>query len=444
MGETDSFVAVSRTAVEAASAVCSNEQFAELESAIFNFTPDWERRRRMVGRTRLALLRALAQERIGQATRLQIRELERRFPDAPERGAPQSPVDDGTTKWAGPPISPEAQRRMADDHWLSAMSKYTSDEPTLRDGRFVGGAPELAWELSKLVSEGPARFAALADRMEATLPTTYFEAILRGLTRSERGPGRPGSLEQVCSVLRRIAVLGVPVPGREVALAIETVSDEALPDDIEQMLCSIALDDPDPEEDMWRESGDSRDLAHQAINSARGTAAHGFGSIALRSTKAGGTVSKRTVERLAVDNVLAVRSVAVECLLAILDVHRCDALACFDRLASGADPLLGTDTVERFVRHAMFRDYPAMRPTLLRMLTIISSLPQSEAGARQVTLAGLWLEEAREDAGSGASDMGEDAQDRELPSIYAFNTSRTRPSGAECERCLLNVVHGRL
>ena len=427
----DAFAPVSRIAVAAASTSCSDDSFVELESAILDFTPDRERRRRTVGRTRLALLRALAPERIGDATRRQILELQRRFPEATEHGAPEPPSEDDIIQSVGAPIPAEAQRRMADDHWLSAMSKYTSDEPTLRDGRFVGGAPELAWELSKLVSEGPARFAALADRMEATLPTTYFEAILRGLTRSERGPGRPGSLEQVCSVLRRIAVLGVPVPGREVALAIETVSDEALPDDIEQMLCSIALDDPDPEEDMWRESGDSRDLAHQAINSVRGAAAMALARLLFADRGRWDSV-KPTIERLVVDPVLVVRGVAVDCVRAVLDDHRCDAFAYFDRLVAGAEPLLGTERVEHFVHYAMFRDYPRIRSTLSSML--ISSLPAAvRAGARQVALAALWLDEARDDSGR-VLEAGEDAR-AGAAEIYAQYLSN-ETVGAECEQHL--------
>ena len=429
--ETDSFVAVSRTAVEAASAVCSDEQFAELEGAILNFTPDWERRRRMVGRTRLALLRALAQERIGQATRLQIRELERRFPDAPERGAPQSPVDDVTAKWAGPPISPEAQRHMSDDQWLSAMAKYTNDSPSLRDGNFVGGARELSWELMTLVREDPARFATLANRMDATHPTTYFEAILRGLTRYDQAPGRPGTLEQVCSVLCRIAELRVPVTGTNVALAIETLSDEVLPDDITRMLCRLALEDPDPKEDDWQGSDDSRDPIHQAINSARGAAAGALAQLLFADGNRWASL-KPTVEQLVVDRVLAVRSMAVDCLLAVLDVHRCDALTCFEKLAVGAEPILGTDTVERFLNYAMFRNYPAIRPILLTMLRS-SQTDVTEAGARQLTLAALWIEEAQEDSRLVFA-MGEDSRVG-AAKIYALNLSN-ETVGAECEQHL--------
>ena len=430
----DAFAAVSRIAVVAASTSCSDQSFVELESAILDFTPDWELSSRMVGRTRLALLRALAPERIGQASRRQILELERKFPEATEQGAPEPPSEESPVKSVGSPIPAEALRRMADDHWLSAMAKYTGDQRSERNGDLVGGAAQLAWELRKLVRDDPARFATLADRMDGTHPTTYFEAILSSLTRNERGPGRPGTLGQVCSVLRRISELGIPVQGREIAHAIATLSDEAVPNDIVQMLCRVALQDPDPVADNRQDTDDSWDPIGQAINSARGTAAHALAQLLFVDQGRWDSL-KATVEQVAVDNVLAVRSVAVECLLAILDVHRCDALACFDRLASGAEPLLGTDTVERFVRHAMFRDYPAMRPTLLRMLR--SSEPAAaEAGARQVTLAGLWLEEAREDAGLVLG-MGEDARIG-AARIYAFNLS-DETVGAECERCLLTL-----
>ena len=128
MGETDLFVAVSRTAVAAASSVCSDESFAELENAILRFTPDWEQKNRQVGRTRLALLRALAQERIGQTAHRQIQELERRFPDAPERGAPQ-PTTQRIVRsrgWA-PQFQQTLCRTCRMTNWLSAMAEYASD-----------------------------------------------------------------------------------------------------------------------------------------------------------------------------------------------------------------------------------------------------------------------------------------------------------------------------
>ena len=426
----DAFAAVSRIAVAAASTSCCDESLVELESAILDFTPDWELSSRMVGRTRLALFRALAPDRIGEATRRQILELQRRFPEAAEDGAPEPTADDDLLQPVGPPIPVEAQRRMSNDHWLSAMATYTGGERTERDGRFVGGASELAWELSKLVREDPARFAALANQMDAMLPTTYFEAILRGLTHSDQGAGRPGTLDQVCRVLRRIAELGISVHGKDVAHAIATLSDEALPDDIVEMLCHIALEDPDPAEDNWQSDDETAPVA-QAINSARGAAAVALARILFTDGSRWSSL-KPTVERLATDRVLAVRSVAVDCLLAVLDVHRSDALSCFENLADGAEPILGTDTVERFLNYAIFRDYPAIKPTLVRMLSCSLPAP-AQAGARVVSLAALRLDEARDDVRL-VLEAGEDARVG-AAKIYAQHLP-DETVGAECEQRL--------
>ena len=430
--ETDSFVAVSRTAVAAASITCSDEAFAELERAILNFTPDWEWQAGSADRTRLALLRALTPERIGEPTHGLVQELEGRFPEATERGAPEPPTDEDTIQSVGPPIAADVLRRMSDDQWLTAMAQYDSDRATVRDDRFVGGSLELSWELTTLVRKYPARFAALVDRMHSPHhPPIYFQAILTGLTRSESGRGRPGGVEQVCSVLRRIADLDVPVPGRDVALAIGTLADEGVPDDVVQMLCRLALEDPDPKEDDWQGSDDSRGPIHQAINSARGAAAGALAQLLFADGNRWASL-KPTVEQLVVDRVLAVRSMAVDCLLAVLDVHRSDALTCFQRLATEAVRILGTNKVERFLRYAIFRDYPAIRSILLSMLRA-SQPTVVRAGARLVTLAELWLDEARNDADL-LPQTGEDAR-MGAAKIYAEYVAN-ETVGTECEQHL--------
>ena len=431
MGETDAFAAVSRTAVAAASSVCSQKSLIELESAVLHFTPSWERDDRFVGRTELALLRALPQERIGETARRRIQELERRFPEASERGAARPPTEEHGFQAVGPPIPAENQVRMSDDHWLSAMAKYTNYRSTVRGGRFVGGAMELSRGLERSVRENPGRFSSLATRMEATLQPIYFEAILRGLTVEEEGSGRSGTVEQVYLVLRTIMELGVQVHGQEIARAVGSLAEAALPDDIVQMLARVALDDPDPESDKWQETGSFGDPVTQAINSARGEAAMALARL-LFADRGRWTRLKPTIQRLVKDPVLAVRSVAVESLLAILDAHRRDALACFQRLAEGADPILGVQYIDRFLQYAIFRDYPAMRPILLRMLE--SSQPDTaRAGVRHIALAALWVDEARED-GDRLLEIGEEARVG-AASVYANNLSN-ETVGRECERRL--------
>lgn len=431
LGESDIFVAVSRTAIAAASSASSDESLTELENAILRLAPDWERENRQVGRTRLALLSALAPERMGEVARSRLRELERRFPNAPKHGATQPQTQRNVVQMVGPPISAEAQRRMSDDNWLSAMAEYTSDRSTIRNGRYVGGALELSRGLTALVREDPARFAGLADRMSAIHPPVYFQAILGGLTDNQEGSGRPGTLEQVCLVLRRIMGLRIFANGGDIARAVGSLANESLPDDIVQMLCQVALDDPDPATDSWQDFDAEMGPINHAINSARGAAAQELARLLFADTGRWNSL-KPTIERLVGDDVLSIRSTAVDCLRAILDVHRSDALALFQNLAEGADSILGTNNVETFVHHVVFRDYSAIRPILLRMLK--SSQPAAvRAGARQVALAALWIDEARGDERI-VLEMGEEARSG-AASIYAKNVS-DETVGTECEERL--------
>ena len=430
-GEDDTFVAVSRTAIAAASSLCSHDSFVQLENAILQLRPNWEKKHRQFGRTELALLRALPQERVRKATRQRIQELERRFPKAAERGAPKPPAQDIGLSRVPPPVPVEAQCRMTDDQWLSAMAKYRSDGSTMRDGQLVGGAEELSQGLSESARKQPARFAALADRMDSTYSPIYFKAILEGLTGDEGGLGRAGTVQEISSVLRRIRDLGVSVRGADIAWAVKAVADEDLPKDILEMVCLVALEDPDPEEDHWRRPDVGIGPIDQAYNSARGAAADALASFLFADTRRWDSV-KPTIEQLITDRVMAVRSTAVECLLAILDSHRGDALAFFQKLASEADPILSTHTVGRFISYAMFRDYPAIRPTLFRMLASSSSATV-RAGASQVILATLWVDEASGDE-SAVLEMGEEAR-AGAARIYAENLS-DKMVGDECDKRL--------
>ena len=334
-----------------------------------------------------ALLRALDQGRMGEVAQKHILELERKFPDAPERGAPAPPDGEGFS-WVAPPVPQEAVPHMTYDEWLSAMAKYSTSGPTLRGKDFVGGSEELSRELEKATSEDPERFAALANRMDASLAPIYFEAILRGVTCDQEAAGRRGGAEQACSVLRRIEALDITVDGAQVARAIETQANENLPEDVTAMLLRVACDDPSPESD----DGSGEPLT-QAINSGRGAAAVAIARLLFADRNRWSDL-KPTVEKLVRDHVLAVRSVAVKCLSAVLDSDREDALLLFEELEDGADSILGTRHIERFIQYAIFRDYSRVRPILHRMLAS-TSIAAVEVAARQVVIAALWGDTGR-------------------------------------------------
>ena len=168
-----------------------------------------------------------------------------------------------------------------------------------------------------------------------------------------------------------------------------------------------------------------------SLTSARGAAAEELARL-LFADRSRWEILRPTVERLVVDRVLGVRSVAVRCLLAILDAHRSDALTYFEKLITGAKPIRGTPFVEQFVHYSMFRDYTAMRPTLMMMLN--SSDPAAvQAAAQQITLAALWIDGARGDE-EIVLQLGEGAR-AGAAYIYAHNLSDKTIGGA-CEERL--------
>ena len=427
----DTFVAVSRTAVAAASSICSDELFAALESAILDLSPDWEQEAKCTGRTELALLRALDKKRLSRRARRRINQLERRFPKVMERGAPQPLPEDPGFRPVESPVSEEDLRNMSDDQLLAAMLEYPDESPSFREGRFVGDAAQLSGEIAALARKDPERFVALMNRMDTRYQPIYFGAILRALARGEEGSVRTGSVDQACSILRRIRDLGVPVRGAEVAWAVDSLAGEGPSSDIVQMVCQIALEDPDPPEDNWQLPDTAMDPISQAINSARGAAAETLARL-LFADRSRWEMLKSTVEQIIVDPVLAVRSVAVECLLAVLDTNRTDALTGFGKLCTGADSIFGTHFVRRFVSYAIFRDYQAVKPILLRMLK--SSEPAAvRAAGSHVAAAALWMEEARGDEES-ALKMGEEAR-AGAALVYAKNIVDATV-GTECEKRL--------
>ena len=437
-GDIDTLAAITRTAIAAASPQCSDKSFADLEAAIMGFVPNWERQHRFVGRTALALLRALDENRLSERARRRLRELERRFPEAPERGMPRPPSPEEVEgQLVGPPIAVPDQRHMTNAQWLAAMARYRTEGMDWTPGREpVGGAIELSRGLEELVREAPGRFARLAEQMDGSQNPLYFSAILRGLT-GARGADRPGTCTEICRVVRHIANVGVPGIEGTLADAIGTLADEDIPQDVVEMLCEIANSAADPRDDDWLDrQGRDPEIApiNQAINSDRGSAAQALATLLFADRERWATLQP-TVERLIVDPVLAVRSVAVECLLSVLDTHREEALAGFRLLINGAEPILGSSNVERFAHFAVYRDYAAIRPTLLTMLE--SPEPAArKVGARQMTLASLFTDEARGDADLVLS-LGDDARVG-AASVFARNVADPTV-GAECEKRLKDL-----
>ena len=296
---------------------------------------------------------------------------------------------------------------MADDEWLATMAQYAHGWESEPNDLGEGGAIELSRGLRTEVRRDPERFTRLTDRMDASLHPAYFEAILQGLARTEDGGRGPGTLSQVCTVLRRITSTGADIRRAEIASVIGALADEPIPDDILTLLREIARHDADPQSDDWQDRSPAYGPMNQAINSARGAAAYAMSRLLL-SDPDQWPAFRPIIKELARDPVLAVRTATVRCLLAVLDTNRRDALASFRRLVDGADEILAEPFLVRFIHFAIFRDYAEISPVLQKML----QSPRSEvavAGATQLAVAALSIDEASDDLDQLAN-LGEEAR----------------------------------
>ncbi len=397
IGSAEIFVAVSRTAVAAATALCPEDVFQDLVEAILSIQPQRECSEEQRASVELALLWCLPDDRIDTTIRQRIIELEARFPDEDRRGAPEDDAENVGFAWAVSPISDEEALSISDEQWLAKMREVAETGETFQGNAFVGGVHELSQTLEAATRQDPARFAPLVDRMDASDRPEYFEAVLSGLTTSKEDPPRSGSLDQAVHVLLRIRDLGVEVHGKAVARAIGALADERVPEALLSWLCRLAVDDPDPETDDWLVPEGPMAPISQAINTTRGTAAEAIAKL-LIADKCRWDMLRDTVSQLLVDPVLAVRATAAHCLLAILDAHREEAFSGFRRLIEGADSIAGSYYVEHFIRRATRHNYADMRDSLVQLLE--SKEPSAvRVGARWIVLSAIFAENsaARQD-----------------------------------------------
>ena len=142
-----------------------------------------------------------------------------------------------------------------------------------------------------------------------------------------------------------------------------------------------------------------------AINSVRGEAAGAIAALLFADADRIGPL-RSAVVALVRDPTLTVRSVAALPLLAILRSEERESLELFTALCADADPILGTGYFERYLNHAVYRSYEAVRPILLRMLAS-QEAEVRRAAARQVCLAALHDGPSREAAIEDAARVAE-------------------------------------
>ncbi len=386
--------------IEAATPFCSDENRTKLEEAILNYTTDYERSlggHRERGYACFALLSGIPNKLRSERAQARYAELERKFgkTDFAPRGSQGGEVVS--------PIEETAAKKMTDDQWLKAIKRYHSRREIFWEDPTKGGALELARMLQGCVQEEPERFAHLSLRFPADTNPVYMEHTLMGLKKTN------DFTELKLEVCRKAYSESRNKCGKEIADLLGSIKD-SLSDDAVEMLNWLAIEHPDPEEELWDEEVTGGkpyyggDILDHGINTTRGRAA--LAICDLISFDASYIDRFRaTIKQLVNDRSLAVRSCVSSTLLAIINHDPKFALEQFLKLTEPRsrlyDCLLATPYVDRFIYYALRDHFGQLRHVVQRMLW--SAVPKtSELGARLASLAVLYQY-------SDAEDLSEEA-----------------------------------
>lgn len=369
--------------------------------------------RESLGRRQFVLLSALPLDLMSPNGKRRLRELERKFAD--------EPLEKPISVWGGFVQSPLPQRaveKMTDIQWLSAIQRYATDDARQRlPNAILGGASQLAQALEKCVADDPERFARLMLWFPDDSHEDYFSHVIMGL----RKPGLP--MDLLVEVCRRAHNRPKRPHGRWLVSLIASNCEQTLPSELLEMVAWYALNDSDPDHDIWRTKapggstfygGDPR---FHGINTARGGAALAIAQLVGEDTRYWDYFAE-TAERLVADPTISVRVCVAEICTQALRYDRPRAISLFERLCDCSDEILAADSIEEFLHYTGVDDFLLVRPILERMLRSQVSNAQ-QAGARQSCLAALFKIEAKSLAETTLA--GNDAMRRGAAQVYAHN-----------------------
>jgi len=378
--------------IRSISPYCGVKDFSKLESEVLNYFTLSEKTGvgyRWHGSAQWVLLTAM-EDRLSAKGLKRLAEWRRKFVGRKIPTTRETKVREVTS-----PVNKLATTKMSDNQWLRAISVYNKRDYGSRREEFLkGGAHELSQLLEETTKQNPERFARLCLNLPGESHPYYFHAILRGLENA----ALPAELvEAVCE---HCHALPERPCGMYLCDYIGKQSGDVLSKGLLEAVAWYAVNDPDPESELWKipaNGGDpyyGGDMESHGLNSVRGRVARALASLIYDNASVIGELYS-ALEALVKDPSLAVRSQVAEALIAVF-THEPDlAVTWFLKLCDVEDDdLLGTHAVEHFIWYAVERYYRELSPLLERMVS--SSNPEVvEAGARQGCIAALGLPEAK-------------------------------------------------
>jgi hypothetical protein len=373
---------------------------ARIERVILNYYPDWEKSahgRRSRGYAQLVLLEGIAPSQRTNEVNRRLQEWKREFTDVRLLKPPgKIETPKSSQAWLiKSPIPEKAADKMTNEQWLRAIARYDYDDAGSRferTGEVIGGAYQLSSLLESQVKKEPVRFAELIWRFPNNARSSYFDAVLRGI--AEIGL----DVEAAFRVCQRCHQLPNRPCGRSITWLIEKLAELPWTQEALDIVIWYALEDPDPEQELWRTNTpngqvyNSGNISDAGIDSTRGSAVEAITAL-IFADKDRTSYFRLPLQQIVRDSSIAVRECAAEALTAVLNYDRDLAVSLFQQLCETEEVLLGTQTVEHFLYYALQTHFEVLASIVERM--IMSELPEVvKVGARQACLISLDRKEA--------------------------------------------------
>ena len=386
-GYSDSFYWFAIKLIKEITPLCTDENRARLEKAILNYTTNYEQTPdgyKLRGHACFNLLSGIPVELRSKNARTRFAELERKF------GKTISPPQKIKAYGIVSPIEKSAAEKMTDEQWLNAIKKYDSEERQNWEKPEKGAALELARMLQECVKQEPERFSQLSLRFPFGTHPFYIEHTLNALK------GATVSTELKLEVCHK-AYTETPIDCGKALVDLLGSMEEPLPNDAVQILDWLAIEHPDPEEELWNKKtvrGEpyyGGEILTYGVNTTRGRAALAIRDLIHRD-KSYIQHFQPTIKHLANDKNVSVRACVSSTLSAIINHNSEFALEQFLRLVKAQDSridnerLLSTYEVERFINFGLYKHFGRLRDVIERMLR--SELPETaKVGARLASIA---------------------------------------------------------
>ena len=399
------------------------ERRNKLEEMILSITPDWEKKTLgSLGITKLRFLKWMPRQLLGQNILKVLQELEEKFPN--HKVEPPKGVHGGTV---GPPIDDEAQEKMNDNAWLSAMRKYNdltgwdspSEEYQRRRDFLKGGVVELSRSLKEKVKKDPERFYHLAKQFDSAISVHYITAVISGLSETD------APSEWLFEITRQFSSRFVGEAIREVCWALQKRAKSKIPDDIFDIVTNWAILDPDPSAEREKQFIENRTdnnpwdgFHHLGINSNRGTAIKTAVYWLVSQDPPQVDRAFDLTEKVSLDPSRAVKSCVIESLHHLLQYDDKHAIAIFRRIILSEPLLLEEQLSEQFlyrIHHSHFTE----SQDLIKMMLDSSDNKTRQAGGRLACLSAFKFSEA-EDLAERANN-GDNYMCRGAAQVYSVN-----------------------